>query len=64
MRTTIEKQIIALLERRQEIDRKQTSWSREVIFTENYRWLIDATELLLRSLLEIHEELRNAGILR
>jgi hypothetical protein len=33
-------------------------------FIERQRWMIDATETLLRSVLEIREELRNAGILR
>ena len=56
---TTQKQILALLERKQEIDQMN-----EGGFTENHRWLIDATEFLLRSFLEIHEELRNAGILR
>ena len=59
MKTTTEKQIIALLKRKQEIDQMN-----EGGFTENNRWLIDATELLLRHQLELTEELRNAGILR
>jgi hypothetical protein len=57
--TTTEKQMLALLARRQEIDRKTDPG-----FTENHRWLIEATELLLRHQLELVEELRNAGILR
>jgi CRISPR/Cas system CSM-associated protein Csm2 small subunit len=73
--TTTEKQMLALLERRQEIDRKTDPG-----FTENIRWLLEATELLLRHQLtrsiiasaefrkvlceELRKELRNAGILR
>jgi hypothetical protein len=57
--TTTEKQMLALLARRQEIDRKTDPG-----FTENYRWLLEAVELLLRHQLELVEELRNAGILR
>ena len=59
MKTTTEKQIIALLERKQEIDQMN-----EGGFTENNRWLIDTTELLLRHQLELTEKLRDAGILR
>jgi hypothetical protein len=51
--TSTEKQIISLLERKQEISQ----------FTANQRWLIEAVELLLRHQLELREELRNAGIL-
>ena len=54
MTGAIEKQIVALLERKQGIDQ----------FTDNYRWLIEAVELLLRHQLELREELHNAGILR
>jgi hypothetical protein len=57
--TTTEKRMLALLERRREIDRKTDPG-----FTENHRWLLEATELLLRHQLELVEELRNAGILR
>ena len=54
MMTSTEKQIVALLDRKQEISQ----------FTDNQRWLIEAVELLLRHQLELREELRNAGILR
>jgi len=54
MMTATEKQIQALLERKQEISQ----------FTDNQRWLIEAVELLLRHQLELRAELRNAGILR
>lgn len=57
--TTTEKQMIALLDRRREIDRKTDPG-----FTENHRWLIEAVELLLLHELELVDELRNAGILR
>jgi hypothetical protein len=57
--TTTEKRMLALLERRREIDRKTDPG-----FTENHRWLLEATELLLRHQLELVEDLRNAGILR
>jgi hypothetical protein len=57
--TTTEKRMLALLERRREIDRKTDPG-----FTENHRWLLEATELLLRHQLELVDELRNAGILR
>jgi hypothetical protein len=57
--TTTEKQMLALLVRRQEIDRKTDPG-----FTENHRWLLEAVELLLRHQLELVEELRNQGILR
>jgi hypothetical protein len=52
--TATEKQMQALLERKQEISQ----------FTDNQRWLIEAVELLLRHQLELRAELRNAGILR
>jgi hypothetical protein len=51
--TTTEKQMLALLARRQEIDRKTDPG-----FTENHRWLIEAVELLLRHQVELVEELR------
>jgi hypothetical protein len=51
--TTTEKEILALLERRKEIDRKT-----DPSFTENHRWLIDACKLLLQHQLELSEELR------
>lgn len=54
-----EKQMLALLERRQKIDPMLPPG-----FTANHRWLLDATELLLRHQLELVDELRNAGILR
>jgi hypothetical protein len=57
--TTTEKQMLALLAHRRVIDRKTDPG-----FTENHRWLLDATELLLRHQLELVEELRNGGILR
>jgi hypothetical protein len=57
--TATEKQMHALLQRRHEIDRKT-----DPSFTANHRWLIEATELLLRHQLELVEELRDAGILR
>lgn len=52
--TPTEKQIVALLERKEKIEQ----------FTDNHRWLLEAVELLLRHQLELREELRNAGILR
>ena len=52
--TSTEKQIVALLQRKEGIDQ----------FTDNHRWLIEAVELLLRHQLELREELRTAGILR
>jgi hypothetical protein len=52
--TATEKQMQALLKRKQEISQ----------FTDNQRWLIEAIELLLRHQLELRAELRNAGILR
>ena len=57
--TTTEKQILALLERKQQIEQMN-----EGGFTENLRWLAEASELLLRHQLALVEELRNAGILR
>jgi hypothetical protein len=57
--TTTEQQMISLLDRRREIDRKTDPG-----FTENHRWLIEAVELLLLHELELVDELRNAGILR
>jgi hypothetical protein len=57
--TPTEKQMLALLARRRELDRTPDG-----SFTWNHRWLIEATELLLRHQLELVEELRNAGILR
>ena len=57
--TPTEKQILALLERRRDIDQTPIG-----SFTENHRWLLEAVELLLRHQLELVEELRNAGILR
>ena len=57
--TATEKQMLTLLARRQEINRKLIPG-----FTENHRWLLEAVELLLRHQLELVEELRNAGILR
>jgi hypothetical protein len=57
--TATEKQMHDLLQRRQELNRKTDPG-----FTENHRWLIEATELLLRLQLELVEELRDAGILR
>ena len=52
--TVTEQQILALLERKQDT---QT-------FTDNHRWLLEAVELLLRSELDLREQLRNAGLLR
>jgi len=46
--TPTEQQILALLERKQELTQ----------FTPTYRWLIEAVELLLRHQLELREELR------
>jgi hypothetical protein len=57
--TTTEKRMLALIERRREIDRNPDPG-----FTENHRWLLEATELLLRHQLDLVEELRSAGILR
>jgi hypothetical protein len=57
--TLTEKQMIALLERRQEIDQMN-----EGSFTQNLRWLAAASELLLRHQLALHAALRDAGILR
>jgi hypothetical protein len=69
---TIEKQMHALLRRRQEIGKTDPDF--------NHRWLLEAVELLLRQQLtrsiiasaefrkvlceELRKELRNAGILR
>jgi hypothetical protein len=47
--------IEALLQRKQDVDGKHT---------ETNRWLVEGVELLLRSVLELREELRNNGILR
>lgn len=49
--TPTEQQILALLERRQGIDKMP-----EGSFTGNHRWLIEATDLLLRHQLELREE--------
>lgn len=62
--TATEKQILALLAHRRVIDRKTDPGFTTQVSTENYRWLIAATELLLRHQLELVEELRTAGILR
>ena len=51
----MEKQISNLLDRKSEIDGKHT---------ETNRWLVDAVEVLLRSVRELREELRDQGILR
>jgi hypothetical protein len=56
---TTEQQILALLERKQHVDAVG-----ENQFTLRLRWIVDATELLLRHQLELRTELRNAGILR
>ena len=52
--TLTEKQMQALLERKQQLTE----------FTENQRWLTEAVQLLLLHQLELRAELRNAGILR
>jgi hypothetical protein len=52
--TPIEKQIVELLDRKTELTN----------FTPTYRWLIEAVVLLLRSELDLREQLRNAGLLR
>jgi hypothetical protein len=52
--TPTETQILALLERKQELTQ----------FTPTYRWLLEAVELMLRAQLELRDELRNAGTLR
>jgi hypothetical protein len=59
MITATEQQILVLLERKQQIDALG-----ENQFTQRQRWIVDATELLLRHQLELRTELRNAGILR
>lgn len=61
--TPTEQQILALLERKLQIDQMETG-----SFTENQRWLADAVEFLLRHQLRYHEASRkiltDAGILR
>ena len=57
--TPTEKQMLALLARRRELDRTPDG-----SFTGNSRWLIEAVTLLLQHQLELVDELRNAGILR
>ena len=52
-------QIKSLLDRKREIESLP-----EGQFTAHQRWLLDATELLLRSLLELRQDLQNNGILR
>jgi hypothetical protein len=57
--TPTEQEILALLQRRLEIDRTP-----EGSFTANQQWLIEAVTLLLQHQIELREELRNNGILR
>ena len=57
--TTTEKQILALLEKQQNIDKMIDG-----TFTENFRFLLHAVKLLLRNQIELRKELRDAGILR
>lgn len=51
--------ISALLQRKREIEHLPDGQ-----FIERQRWMLDATEILLRSVLELREELKNNGILR
>ena len=55
-----EKQIVVLLKRKQEIDDLNAVGT----FVSNPKWLLDAIEGLLRSELDMREQLRNAGLLR
>ena len=55
-----EKQIVVLLNRKQEIDDLNAVGT----FVSNHKWLLDAIEGLLRSELDLCEQLRNAGLLR
>ena len=52
--TPTEKQILDLIDRKQELTQ----------FTPTYRWLVEAVELILRNQLELREALRDNGILR
>ena len=52
-------QIEVLLQRKRNIDAMPSGQ-----FTETNRWLVDGVELLLRSIVELREELKQAGILR
>ena len=49
-----------LLKRKQEIDDLNAAGT----FVSNPKWLLDAIEGLLRSELDMREQLRNAGLLR
>ena len=49
-----------LLKRKQEIDDLNAVGT----FVSNHKWLLDAIEGLLRSELDLREQLRNAGLLR
>ena len=55
-----EKRITELLNRKQEIDDLNAVGT----FVSNHKWLLDAIEGLLRSELDLREQLRNAGLLR
>ena len=55
-----EKQIVVLLKRKQEIDDLNAAGT----FVSNPKGLLDAIEGLLRSELDMREQLRNAGLLR
>jgi hypothetical protein len=57
-----EKQIAELLQRKKEID--DMGASATGTFVSNHRWLLDAVEALLKSELDLREQLRNAGLLR
>jgi hypothetical protein len=56
-----EKQINNLLAQKQEIDDRVMQTNR---METDHRWMVDAVELLLRSVKELREELREQGILR
>ena len=55
-----EKRITELLRRKQEIDDLNAAGT----FVSNPKWLLDAIAGLLRSELDMREQLRNAGLLR
>jgi hypothetical protein len=59
MKTETDERIAALLVRKREIDALPKDQ-----FTETYRWLVDGVELLLRSVMELRESLRDNGIIR
>jgi hypothetical protein len=59
MTTETDERIAALLVRKREIDALPKDQ-----FTETHRWLVDGVNLLLRSVMELRESLRDTGIIR